>query len=185
MPSHFVQRLKDFILLSCRFIFILGIKCFISFVACSEIVGARRWESAKTKIKREETGERKGGLPFSPSATFSQIMCACFSVHFTYASSHYVRGWNRLPHLRPWRRAASFPVVLGDLGCDVTFPACRENISLSSKPPLVTRIARTGQGVAGRRPFFARMHFKGLVSQNLSKCKQKVELKIVVANRPL
>ena len=43
---------------------------------------------------------------------------------------------------------ASFPVVLGDFGCDVTFQACRENspIALGSKPPLVTRIARTGLG---------------------------------------
>ena len=39
---------------------------------------------------------------------------------------------------------ASFPVVLG---CDVTFQACREN-SLGSKPPLVTRIARTGLGTS-------------------------------------
>ena len=53
--------------------------------------------------------------------------------------------------------AASFPVVLGDFGCDVTADvtcqACRENsprtpraIALGSKPPLVTRIARTGLG---------------------------------------
>ena len=48
-------------------------------------------------------------------------------------------------------RAASFPVVLGDFGCDVTCQACRENspktpraIGLGSKPPLVTQIARTG-----------------------------------------
>ena len=48
---------------------------------------------------------------------------------------------------------ASFPVVLGDFGCDVTCQACRENsprtpraIALGSKPPLVTRIARTGLG---------------------------------------
>ena len=47
---------------------------------------------------------------------------------------------------------ASFPVVLGDFGCDVTADvtcqACRENspIALGSKPPLVTRIARTGLG---------------------------------------
>ena len=46
---------------------------------------------------------------------------------------------------------ASLPVVLGDFGCDVTYQACRENsprkpraITLGSKPPLVTRIARTG-----------------------------------------
>ena len=51
------------------------------------------------------------------------------------------------------RPAASFPVVLGDFGCDVTCQACRENsprtpraIALGSKPPLVTRIARTGLG---------------------------------------
>ena len=39
-------------------------------------------------------------------------------------------------------------VVLGDLGCDVTCQACPENslIALGSKPPLVTRIARTGLG---------------------------------------
>ena len=49
--------------------------------------------------------------------------------------------------------AASFPVVLGDFGCDVTCQACRENspktpraIALGSKPPLVTQIARTGLG---------------------------------------
>ena len=48
--------------------------------------------------------------------------------------------------------AASFPVVLGDFGCDVTRQACRENsprtiaIALGSKPPLATRIARTGLG---------------------------------------
>ena len=47
---------------------------------------------------------------------------------------------------------ASFPVVLGDFGCDVTCQACRESsprtraIALGSKPPLVTRIARTGLG---------------------------------------
>ena len=48
---------------------------------------------------------------------------------------------------------ASFPVVLGDFGCDVTCQACRENsprthraMALGSKPPLVTRIARTGLG---------------------------------------
>ena len=46
---------------------------------------------------------------------------------------------------------ASLPVVLGDFGCDVTYQACRENsprkpraITLGSKPPPVTRIARTG-----------------------------------------
>ena len=38
---------------------------------------------------------------------------------------------------------ASFPVVLGDFGCDVTCQACREN---SPRTPLVTRIARTGLG---------------------------------------
>ena len=49
--------------------------------------------------------------------------------------------------------AASFPVVLGDFGCDVTRQACRESsprtpraIALGSKPPLVTRIERTGLG---------------------------------------
>ena len=148
MPRHFVQRLKDFILLSCRFIFILGIKCFISFVACSRLRDSRGATLRKRENENKTRGDwgEEGGLPFSPTATFSQIMRACFSVHFTYASSHYVRGWNRLPHLRPWRRAASFPVVLGDLGCDVTFPACRENISLGSKPPLVTLVARTGLG---------------------------------------
>ena len=48
---------------------------------------------------------------------------------------------------------ASFPVVLGDFGCDVTSQACRENspethraIALGSKPPLVTQIARTSLG---------------------------------------
>ena len=41
---------------------------------------------------------------------------------------------------------ASFPVVLGDFGCDVTGQACREN-----SPPLVTRIARTG--LVRRLPF--------------------------------
>ena len=49
-------------------------------------------------------------------------------------------------------KAASFPVLLGDFGCDVTCEACRESsprtraIALGSKPPLVTRIARTGLG---------------------------------------
>ena len=44
--------------------------------------------------------------------------------------------------------SASFPVVLGDFGCDVDCQACRENraIALGSKPPLFTRIARTGLG---------------------------------------
>ena len=37
--------------------------------------------------------------------------------------------------------AVSFPVVLGDFGCDVTCQACREN-----SPALVTQIARTGLG---------------------------------------
>ena len=41
---------------------------------------------------------------------------------------------------------ASFPVVLGDFGCEVTGQACREN-----SPPLVTRIARTG--LVRRLPF--------------------------------
>ena len=47
-----------------------------------------------------------------------------------------------------------FPVILGNFGCDVTCQACRENsprtpcaIALGSKPPLVTRIARTGLGM--------------------------------------
>ena len=51
------------------------------------------------------------------------------------------------------KNAASFPVVLGDFGCDGTCQACRENsprtpraIALGSEPPLVTRIARTGLG---------------------------------------
>ena len=39
-----------------------------------------------------------------------------------------------------WIAPASFPVVLGDFGCDVTRQA------FGSKPPLVTRIARTGLG---------------------------------------
>ena len=49
-------------------------------------------------------------------------------------------------------KAASFPVLLADFGCDVTCQACRESsprtraIALGSKPPLVTRIARTGLG---------------------------------------
>ena len=45
--------------------------------------------------------------------------------------------------------AASFSVVLGDFGYYVTCKACPENsraIALGSKPPLVTRIARTGLG---------------------------------------
>ena len=46
------------------------------------------------------------------------------------------------------RASASFPVVLGDFGCDVTRQACREN----SKPPLVTRIARIGLGTRLREP---------------------------------
>ena len=48
--------------------------------------------------------------------------------------------------------AVTFPVVLGDFGCDVTRQACRENlprtIALGSKPPLVTRIARIGLGTS-------------------------------------
>ena len=55
--------------------------------------------------------------------------------------------------LKTGSEAASFPVVLGDFGCDVTCQAFRENsprtpraIALGSKPPLVTRIARTGLG---------------------------------------
>ena len=51
-----------------------------------------------------------------------------------------------LPLLRLPRRlltcctagSVSFPVVLGDFGCDVT---------VGSKPPLVTQIARTGLGM--------------------------------------
>ena len=38
--------------------------------------------------------------------------------------------------------SASFPVVLGDFGCDVTVKL----VAFGSKPPLVTRIARTGLG---------------------------------------
>ena len=61
--------------------------------------------------------------------------------------------WQAFREIRLGRLAntASFPVVLGDFGCDVTCQACRENsprtpraIALGSKPPLVTRIARTG-----------------------------------------
>ena len=43
--------------------------------------------------------------------------------------------------------SASFPVVLGDFGCDVTCPA----IALGFKPPLVTRIAQTGLGTKLRQ----------------------------------
>ena len=175
MDNHtppFCSKTQGFHLTLLSFYFYFGNKMF--YLICSLLRDSRGATLRKRENENKTRGDwgEEGGLPFSPTATFSQIMRACFSVHFTYASSHYVRGWNRLPHLRPWRRAASFPVVLGDLGCDVTFPACRENISLSSKPPLVTRIARTGQGEAGRRPFFARMNFKGPLSQNLSKCKQ-------------
>ena len=53
---------------------------------------------------------------------------------------------------KPWT-SSSFPVVFGNFGCDVTCQACRESsprtpraIALVSKPPLVTRIARTGLG---------------------------------------
>ena len=47
-----------------------------------------------------------------------------------------------MSHLMSFSPAAvSFPVVLGDFGCDVTYQACREN-----SPPLVTQIARTGLG---------------------------------------
>ena len=57
--------------------------------------------------------------------------------------------WFPLPSITR-TMSASFPVVLGDFGCDVTYQACRENspraIALGSKPPLVTRIARTGLG---------------------------------------
>ena len=49
-----------------------------------------------------------------------------------------------------WAPPASFPVVLGDFRCDITCQACRESsprtIALGSKPPLVTRKARTGLG---------------------------------------
>ena len=55
---------------------------------------------------------------------------------------------------------ASFPVVLSDFGCDVTCQACRENspcaIALGSKPPLVTRIARTGLGTRLRIRMFVK-----------------------------
>ena len=55
---------------------------------------------------------------------------------------------------------ATFPTVLGDFGCDVTCHTCRENsprtraITLGSKPPLVTRIARTGLGKRLGCPIF-------------------------------
>ena len=52
---------------------------------------------------------------------------------------------NQMATLRFYYFLASFPVVLGDFRCDVTCQACREN-SLGSKPPLVTRKARTGLG---------------------------------------
>ena len=149
MPRHFVQRLKDFILLSCRFIFILGIKCFISFVACSRLRDSR----GATLRKRENENKTRGnwgeeGRPsfFPPPPLFPRSCARVLAFILLTRHPYYVRGWKRLPHLRPWRRAASFPVVLGDLGCDVTFPACRENISLGSKPPLVTLVARTGLG---------------------------------------
>ena len=57
--------------------------------------------------------------------------------------------------------AASFPVVLGDFRYDVACQACRENsraIALGSKPPLVTRIARTG---LGRRLTYMQVSFLG------------------------
>ena len=56
--------------------------------------------------------------------------------------------------------SASFPVVLGDFGCDVTCQACRENsprtlaLALGSKPPLATRIARTGLGTRLKKSVF-------------------------------
>ena len=43
--------------------------------------------------------------------------------------------------------SASFSVVLGDFGCDVTCQA----IALGSKPPLVTRIAQTCLGTRLRQ----------------------------------
>ena len=59
---------------------------------------------------------------------------------------------------RTEKTPASFPVVLGDFGCDVTADvtcqAFRENSpsALGSKPPLVTRIARTGLGTRLEKP---------------------------------
>ena len=56
--------------------------------------------------------------------------------------------------------AATFPTVLGDFGCDIICHTCRENsprtraITLGSKPPLVTRIARTGLGKRLGCPIF-------------------------------
>ena len=61
-------------------------------------------------------------------------------------------AWYRgcLPVSSSWYEPASFRVVLGDFGCDVTCQACQENslrtIALGSKPPLVTRMAWTGLG---------------------------------------
>ena len=57
--------------------------------------------------------------------------------------------------------ATSFPVVLCDFEYDVTCQACWENscaIALGSKPPLVTRIARTG---LGRRLTYMQVSFLG------------------------
>ena len=70
-------------------------------------------------------------------------------VSVTSASTHVFACFRFFTAFSP----ASFPVVLGDFGCDVTCQACRENsprtpraIALGSKPPLATRIARTGLG---------------------------------------
>ena len=71
----------------------------------------------------------------------------------------------KFENLRPHssNSTASFPVVLGDFGCDVTCQACRENspIALGSKPPLVTRIARTGLGTRLVTLLKMRPHYGG------------------------
>ena len=67
--------------------------------------------------------------------------------------NNFLTCFDKVPPLDLTLIAASFPVVLGDFGCDVTCQACRENsprtpraIALGSKPLLFTRIARTGLG---------------------------------------
>ena len=45
-----------------------------------------------------------------------------------------------------WWGPTWFPVVLGDFGCDVTGQILSGELVLGSKPPPLTRVARTGLG---------------------------------------
>ena len=84
----------------------------------------------------------------SPSVDFSQVPKSC-AVFVVFTLKHKISIILKMIQFL----SASFPVALGNFGCDVTCQACRENsprtpraIALGSKPPLVTRIARTGLG---------------------------------------